>query len=265
MNNEIVINTLLEEKTTLEGIISKAKKELKKAPEGTVQIRKHYKGYQFYHRRLSSEKNGKYIPAANRQKALTLVRKRYLQRIVKSATEQILLIDNFLDDYDPEALDKVYELEGEIRKKLITPVVMPDDLFIENWASLSYQGKTIPEDVPEHYTLKNERVRSKSEVIIANALAQENIPYRYEYPTEVFDKIIYPDFTILRIKDRKEIIWEHLGMMDDEEYRDRAFRRIREYEAAGIFPGDDLIITCETLGMPLNSKVVDAMIKHYLI
>ncbi|MBP3901936.1 MAG: hypothetical protein J6D53_10890 [Blautia sp.] len=265
MKNEIFINTLLEEKKSLEGIISKAKRELKKAPEGTVQIKKHYKGYQFYHRRLPTEKNGKYIPAAERKKALALVKKRYLQRVVKSAGEQVSLIGNFLDGYDPEALDKIYNSEGDIRKKLITPIVMPDDLFIEDWTSVAYQGKTIHEDVPEHYTNKNERVRSKSEVIIANALAQANIPYRYEYPMEVLGKIIYPDFTILRIKDRKEIIWEHLGMVDDEEYLDRAFRRIREYEAEGIFPGKDLVITFETTRIPLNSKVVEAMIKQYLL
>ena len=225
MKNEIVINTLLEEKTTLEGIISKAKKELKKAPEGTVQIRKHYKGYQFYHRRLSSEKNGKYIPAANRQKALTLVRKRYLQRIVKSATEQILLIDNFLDGYDPEALDKVYELEGEIRKKLITPVVMSDELFIENWASVSYQGKAIPEDVPEHYTLKNERVRSKSEVIIADSLAARPVPYKYEKPLILGDFKCLPDFTVLNVRLRRVFYHEHFGMMDDPVYAERAINK----------------------------------------
>lgn len=265
MKNEKVINSLLQEKKDLENIISKAERELKNAPEGTVQIRKHYKGFQFYHRKLPSEKNGKYIPVRERKKALDLIRKRYLLRVVESAGHQVLLIDSFLNGYDPEALDKVYALEGDIRKKLITPIVMPDELFINNWTSVIYEGKPFQEGVPEHYTNKDERVRSKSEVLIANTLAHFKIPYRYEYPTEVLGRIIYPDFTVLRVADRKEIIWEHFGMMDEEEYCDKAFQRIRNYEAAGMFPGKDLIFTFETIKMPLNSRVVEAMIKQYLV
>ena len=33
-------------------------------------------------------------------------------------------------------------------------------------------------------TIKGEKVRSKSEVIIANLLTSHNIPYHYEYPVQ---------------------------------------------------------------------------------
>ena len=80
----------------------------------------------------------------------------------------------------------------------------------------------LPHPVASHpdmcmfYTSKGERVRSKSEVIIADVLNREGVPYRYEYPIYIkgIGKI-YPDFTVLNIGIRKEMIWDHFGMMDD--------------------------------------------------
>jgi len=71
---------------------------------------------------------------------------------------------------------------------------------------------------PELYTAKGERVRSKSEIIIADSLMRAGVPYRYEFPIILngYGKI-YPDFTVLNVGLRKELYWEHLGMMDDSE------------------------------------------------
>ena len=167
--------------------------------------------------------------------------------------------------FDPAALAGVYCKEGEIRQKLIQPLVLPDPEYAEEWLRVQYEAKPFRDDAPVHLTKKKERVRSKSEVMIANVLAENSIPYRYECPLDLGNGIIYPDFTILRMKDRKVLYWEHLGMMDDSEYRNQAFLRIREYEKNGIFPGDRLILTVETARMPLNTNVISSMIDHYLL
>ncbi len=61
-------------------------------------------------------------------------------------------------------------------------------------------------------TERGEKVRSKSEVIIANLLNKFNIPYRYEEPF----KGIEPDFTI-KNKDKSIIIyWEHSGTSESK-------------------------------------------------
>ena len=52
--------------------------------------------------------------------------------------------------------------------------------------------------------------------------------------------------------------------MDDEGYRDYALNRIIDYEKNGIFPGDRLILTHETLNNPLSSKIIEMTIQHYL-
>ena len=120
-------------------------------------------------------------------------------------------------------------------------------------------------DLPELYTAKGERVRSKSEVMIADLLNKETIPYRYEYPLYLkgFD-LVYPDFTVLNVKKRKEIYWEHFGMMDDSEYVEKAMKKITVYAQNGIFPGINLIVTFETRKTPLNQKMAMLVIKEYL-
>ena len=108
-------------------------------------------------------------------------------------------------------------------------------------------------------------MRSKSELIIADLLYKEGVPYRYEYPLYLNGLgRIYPDFTVLNTKERKELHWEHLGMMDDAEYAENALRRIAVYEKNGIFPGENLILTHETRKNPLDQKIIKMMIANYL-
>lgn len=151
------------------------------------------------------------------------------------------------------------------RQKLVTPIWVPDDEFVQVWQQEEYTGKEFAEGISEFYTEKGERVRSKSEVIIADLFNKNGIPYRYEYPIHLKGVgVVYPDFTTLNIQRRKEIWWEHLGMMDDPNYVENAIRKIASYEQNGIFPGENLILTYETKKNPLNQKVIKMMIQRYL-
>lgn len=113
--------------------------------------------------------------------------------------------------------------------------------------------------------MKGERVRSKSELIIADILSKEGVPYRYEYPLYLRGMgRIYPDFTVLNITKREEVFWEHFGMMDDPVYAEGAIKKIATYEQNGIFPGENLILTYEARKNPINQKLVRSLIEHYL-
>ena len=61
------------------------------------------------------------------------------------------------------------------------------------------------------------------------------------------------------------ILWEHLGLMDIPEYAEKAIRKITAYEENGYFPGENLILTYETAGQPLNLKLLKDTIKRYLL
>ncbi|MFN3753978.1 AAA family ATPase [Flavobacterium sp.] len=68
-----------------------------------------------------------------------------------------------------------------------------------------------------HSTLTEYLVRSKSEVIIANLLQQEEIEFEYEKRLVAPDGSFYlPDFT-LSIRG-EEYYWEHLGLLENEDY-----------------------------------------------
>ena len=72
---------------------------------------------------------------------------------------------------------------------------------------------------------------------------------------------IYPDFTILDVRNRREIYLEHFGLMDDPDYVDNVMYKLNTYERNGIFLGVNLFITHETSKAPLNSRTLDKYLK----
>jgi hypothetical protein len=72
-------------------------------------------------------------------------------------------------------------------------------------------------------------VRSKSEVIIANILFDRNVPFKYEVPLFAPDGTFYiPDFTITW--NGEQWYWEHLGLLDREDYRNHWQTKKEWYE-----------------------------------
>ena len=264
MISNSTLQDLVKEQGLLKKIIRQKEDEISRAPEGSVLVRRYKESVQFFFRNSPSDHNGTYIPASERKRAVALVQKRYNRRLLSAAKRQKKAIDAFLKVFDPNALEKVFEKEGPLRRQFLIPAELPDAEYIAAWESYEYEPKAFREDGPVHYTQKHERVRSKSEVLIANALYQAKIPYRYECPLRLGDHVIHPDFTILRMRDRKEVYWEHLGLIDDAEYRNHVLRRIREYEKNGIFPGTRLILTTETFRAPFHLGIAESMIGEYL-
>ena len=132
--------------------------------------------------------------------------KRLWQKILRAIEKEIIAIQKYLTSCPQIDVEQVYNSLHQERKKLVTPIWEPDNNYIYKWKSIIYKGKGFGDNIPEFYTANGERVRSKSELIIADLLTKEGIPYRYEYPIYLkgFGRI-YPDFTTLNIRNRKEI------------------------------------------------------------
>jgi AAA domain/UvrD-like helicase C-terminal domain len=82
-------------------------------------------------------------------------------------------------------------------------------------------------------------VRSKSEVIVADALHDLGLPYRYEAPLAFPGELPrHPDFTIHQPGSRP-VYWEHLGMLDLAGYRADWEARKAWYASHEILPWDD--------------------------
>jgi len=148
------------------------------------------------------------------------------------------------------------------RKKLVSEDVISDEQYVKHWQEFVYDGVPFSTEENEIITERGERVRSKSEKIIADKLYALGIPYRYECPLALRnDIVLYPDFTILRVSTQEEVYLEHFGMMSDEKYVDRTMNKLALYERNGIYPGVNLFMTFETGKRPLNTRALDDLLK----
>ncbi len=124
-------------------------------------------------------------------------------------------------------------------------------------------GKQFYEDRLVHKTARGELVRSKSEVIIANALYYHNIDYVYEPELVLEGKVKRPDFKVVDDDTGKEWYWEHCGMMDNPKYKKRWEDKKAFYKKNGIEEGKNLIITYDEKGS-LDSQKVEKIIQGVL-
>ncbi len=256
-----------ERKQYLETLKANTEEHIRKAPQGSLRITRGRNGRaEYYHRKEPADRGGKYISHNERELIQMLAQKEYDKKVMKAAASEIRAIDRYLRDIPDSEAEEVYSVLSKERQELIQPVILPDEAFSAEWESVKYEGKRIEEDIPELFTDNGERVRSKSELLIANALARYGIPYRYEYPVRLNGfGMVHPDFMILNIRLRKEIFWEHLGRMDDEGYVNRNIRKIHAYIRNDIFPGENLILTAETSENPIDTRIINKFIDKYLV
>ncbi|MCR5736270.1 MAG: hypothetical protein K6G64_01305 [Eubacterium sp.] len=219
------------------------------------------KGIQFYKKNQSGEY--RYIPKTKKEEAIKILQQQYYKKIYESTTKEMRLLGKLQTFLEQQAAETIYQNLGKGKQKVVIPIVVPKEQFIEAWLSEEYTGKPFPENSPEYYTDRGERVRSKSEKIIADKLYREEIHYRYEYPLELPGwGVVYPDFTILDVENRRNIIYEHFGMMDDENYAGNAIAKVQRYASAGYYIGDNFFITMESSRNPLDSRTLDGIVQQ---
>ncbi|WP_408070723.1 hypothetical protein [Butyrivibrio sp. JL13D10] len=259
------LKELLEiEKNRLIRIKSVLDNRLIEVPEGALRISTSNNCTQFK-QSIEAKKKLIYIKKDDKQLAYRLAQKSYDQKVQKLVDRRLKQLDKFTEEYEDNEIEKIYNKLHPIRKALIQPVEIPWEQRLAEWKNTPYVGKGVTPGMPEIYSKKGERVRSKSEKIIADIFCDLGIEYKYECPLNLKGVgIVYPDFTILRKRDGKEIYWEHDGRMDDPKYAEKAVRKINSYIANGYFPGDNLIVSFESSGNVLNDRIIKGMISKYI-
>ena len=121
-------------------------------------------------------------------------------------------------------------------------------------------GNQFYEDRLVHKTVRGELVRSKSEVVIANALHYHHLEYIYEPELILEGKSKRPDFKVIDDDTGEEWYWEHCGMMDDPKYKKRWEDKKAFYKKNGIEEGKNLIVTYDVNGA-LDSQQVESIIQ----
>ena len=261
-----IITDLEKRKAAIEFLIGRLQDDICSAPEGALRISRNRKGFQYYHRRTAQDPQGIYIKRKDNPLASALAQKDYDSKLLAALEKQLKAIDRFIKDCDPGAPVKAYEDLNAPRKQLVTPVFVNDEDYVKQWLNVPYEKLGFKKDDPEFYTDRGERVRSKSEVLIANELYRHGIPYRYEFPVYSNGVILAaPDFNCLNVRLRKDYYWEHLGMMGKEDYANRNAAKIEKYTLAKDFDETSLILTFETDRHPMNTRVIEEKIRKYLV
>jgi hypothetical protein len=114
-------------------------------------------------------------------------------------------------------------------------------------------------------------VRSKSEVIIANALAAKGVEYHYELPLSIDGVTKYPDFTIEDMESGETFYWEHCGMLHVPDYRGRWEEKLDWYRSQGILPQEEgggetgsLIVTRDEPNGSIDSAKIAQLVAELL-
>lgn len=208
----------------------------------------------------------KYLKKENRSLAASISQRDYERKLLSELQTRQKAIKRTRKVYEETDPEQVFGLFPQAKQDLIKPLFSTNEQYVRKWLSVEYERKTFQENTSEFYTIKGERVRSKSEKIIADLLTQNNIPYRYEFPLKLKGYgTIHPDFMVLNTETREEFFWEHLGKMDDEKYVNDCISRLNAYEMNNYLIGKDLLITFETSTMPINMKVVIQIIEKFLL
>ncbi|MBE5877347.1 MAG: hypothetical protein E7290_10730 [Lachnospiraceae bacterium] len=257
------INAFKREEIVLSKILKPIRERIAKAPKGFLRISKRNNRIEYYCKEEGRPgQNGRYLRKNEIELAKQLAQRDYDIQILKAAETRKKAIEHLVKVYEQTDLGEIYRKTNQYRKALITPVEISDEEYIRRWQEVDYPRMGFDENAPEYITERGERVRSKSEKIIADKLNSLGIPYRYEYPLVLNGNITRrPDFMILKMPERKEVYLEHLGMLDKPDYLEDAVYKWNLYEKNGLYLGETFFFTHETSKYPLNTRALDEMLR----
>ena len=256
------INLLRQRIDQLSKTIQFLQKQLKIAPQGTLRVSKSHNSLQYYLRDTKNNKNGVYLKKNQKALIQKLAQKSYNIKTLKNIQAELDSASkyySFLSSNADTCVSKSFDtLE-------IIPVTYRDDQFVSDWLKQPHSIKAFSESTAPLYTSKGIRVRSKSELLIAECLEKYHIPFLYETPLvlEIDSRSVAfsPDFKCLDIAKRKEILWEHFGLMEVPEYAQNAVNKIRLYQEKGFVIGRDIVFTFETNTTPLTMLYLEKFVK----
>ncbi len=207
----------------------------------------------------------RYIYKKNRRYAEKLALKKFYVLSLQDFENELKAINLCLAKYpENKQVNLLFEHEPEYIKLLSGHFVSLDSDF-NSWVSETYEKNN---NYPEGLKFKTNSgilVRSKSELIIANILSENQIPFRYECSLNLGGVVIYPDFTIMHPKTNKIFYWEHFGMMDNLTYANNVTNKLHTYISNNICPTINLITSYETKENPLDVGLIEELVKYYFL
>lgn len=214
----------------------------------------------------------RYLPMSDLASIKELAQKKYVKLVLESLRKQRAALECLLQDYHPDDYDVIYASMRPEFRDFVSTVFVSREEFAAAWKRVRYRGKSL--EGATLMSVDGVKMRSKSEMMIANALSASGVPYRYEFPYKmswpdasgrVRQVKVFPDFTCLNVRTRREFVWEHFGLMDDPDYVRDAIEKLDVYGRNGLALGENLVFTMETRALPLDSRRIQAVIDRFLL
>lgn len=238
-------------------------KQVKQMPRGKLIISKDRKWEKWY-----VSNNGKtiYLPKKMRIKAEELAQKRYLEATIRDLLEEKEAIEAYIARHNEKMFaEEILKPESRYASLIERPDEYPKEVM--EWLAAPFiQNPNYPEQ-KRYQSITGNMVRSKSEMMIEDALYRNHIPYHYEEQIKLPNgKIVYPDFRIYNLRRRQFMFWEHNGMMDDPKYfQNQYIYKTNLYAECGIYPNINYIMTFETKDHPLSYEQINNIIRQLVI
>lgn len=274
----------------LSSVIDALEDRLDQAPEGALCTSVSHGKLQWH---CFAKGVKRYLPMSDLACIKELAQKKYVKLVLESLRKQRASLDRLLQDYRPDEYNEVYASMRPEFQDVVTTVFPSREEFAAAWKSVRYRGKSL--EGATLMSVDGVKVRSKSEMMIANALSASGVPYRYEFPYKMNWRgdsgvhwgasgcdaagrtaagrtaagcarrvKVFPDFTCLNPRTRQEFVWEHFGKMDDADYVWETIEKLDVYERNGLLLGENFVFTMETGAHPLDSRRIQAVIDRYL-
>ena len=212
------------------------KSRLKKMPRGRLKIKKAKGRYYFYEVKQGEMKSLLGNPELKQE----YLEKRDIEKELGKIKRDIVLLNRMAEEYEP---------------------VMADGTI---WPAMSaQQNGHFTENLKHQY--RDVYYRSKSELAIAMMLASYGLEFKYEVEAKAGWQRFYPDFAIKRPTDGKVFLWEHFGLVGDDEYRTNMFEKLQAYYEDGYRLWDNLIISFDREDGSANGDYIEKIVKLYLL
>lgn len=270
---------ILEVLTNYQHLLDEFKTGLEQSPDGHLLHQMKRSNIQFLH---VFNQNGKRIRRGiNSKPALikALAKKEFDRRAYEIISNNVDAINEAISKqipFDPDrilsSMDKAYALLPEEyffdRDKLVVAAGLDGEALgrikrHEEWWRKPYKEYWGYPERKNKTTSRGQKVRSISELLIAEALYKHSIPFHYEEELEADGRIFAPDFTF-EGRDYRMFYLDYFGMMSDRNYAKKNFIKLDDYYNIGLIPGDNLIVVFDSSGI-MNAGVIEAIIEHEVI
>lgn len=253
--------------------------ERKMLPEDRIIIKRIGSNTYYYQRSDNKDKKtNKYkclgnINEVDKDFITDILRKDILNVKIKAADNNVKVLEKALKKLIICDYKKVY------KKLNLCPQQIYDGESLRENVLLKYGGKeqelieivkdlktgSFREEDLVHVTVGGLRVRSKSELLIASALEDRNLCFRYEAELKVGDHAsLRPDFAVVRPYDMKVIYWEHFGLMGDREYAEKTMKKLVTYQNNGCCLWDNLVISFDSVDGRFDMNMINRIIDTFI-